>query len=62
MKNDAINDVLHELRFSDNQKKGFLRFLRYAKTCQETGNNKQLKPQLLEIVKEISQREKTNEN
>ena len=54
MKNDAINDVLHELRFSDDQKKGFLKFLRYAKTCQETGNNKQLKPHENQLYK-ISQ-------
>ena len=61
MNNDAINYVLQELKFSDGQKNGFLEFLKYAKTCQATGNNKQLKPKLLEIIKEITQNKKVNQ-
>ena len=53
MKNNTIEEVLDELRFTDIQKDGFWMFIRYAKTCQETGNNKQLKSRLSEIVKEI---------
>ena len=53
MKQNPIEDVLDELQFTDVQKEGFWKFLNYAKTCQETGNNKQLKSQLEEVVKEV---------
>ena len=53
MNQNPIEDVLYELNFTEVQKDGFLQFLNYAKTCQETGNNKQLKSRLDEIVKEI---------
>ena len=42
MNQNPIEDVLD-----------FWKFLNYAKTCQETGNNKQLKSQLEEVVREI---------
>lgn len=54
MKQNPIEDVLKELNFTEAQKEGFLKFLRYAKTCQETGNNKQLKSQLEQIVRGIT--------
>ena len=53
MNQNPIEDVLDELQFTDVQKEGFWKFLNYAKTCQETGNNKQLKSQLEEVVREI---------
>ncbi len=53
MKQNPIDEVLEELRFTEVQKKGFWKFLNYAKTCQETGNNKQLKSQLEQVVGEI---------
>ena len=53
MNQNPIEDVLDELQFTEVQKKGFWKFLNYAKTCQETGNNKQLKLQLEQVVKEI---------
>ena len=53
MKQNPIEDVLDELQFTEIQKKGFWKFLNYAKTCQETGHNQQLKSQLEEVVKEI---------
>lgn len=53
MNQNPIEDVLDELKFTRVQKEGFWKFLNYAKTCQETGNNKQLKAQLEEVVKEI---------
>ncbi len=53
MKQNPIEDVLEELHFTDVQKEGFWKFLNYAKTCQETGNNKQLKSQLEMVVKEV---------
>ena len=53
MTNDPIEEVLRELNFTPAQKELFVKFLRYAKTCQETGNIKQLKPALEEIIKEI---------
>ncbi len=54
MNQNPIDDVLRELQFTDAEKQGFMKFLRYAKTCQETGNNKQLKSQLEQIVREIA--------
>ena len=53
MNQNPIEDILEELHFTDVQKEGFWRFLNYAKTCQETGNIKQLKSQLEEVVKSI---------
>ena len=53
MNQNPIEDVFDELQFTEVQKKGFWKFLNYAKTCQETGNNKQLKLQLEQVVKEI---------
>lgn len=53
MKQNPIEDVMNELHFTEVQKKSFLKFIGYAKTCQETGNNKQLKSQLEEVVKEV---------
>ena len=50
---NPIEDVLEELHFTEAQKEGFLKFLNYAKTCQETGNNRQLKSQLEEVVKNV---------
>ena len=43
MSQNPIEDVLDELHFTEDQKKGFIKFLKYAKTCQETGNNNLLK-------------------
>lgn len=51
---NPIEDVLDELNFTRSQKDGFWKFLNYAKTCQETGNNSLLKSQLEEIVRKIS--------
>lgn len=56
MKQNPIEDVLEELQFTEVQKDGFWKFLNYAKTCQETGNNKQLKSQLEQIVKEVAEK------
>lgn len=53
MNQNPIDDVLEDLKFSDIEKEGFWKFLKYAKTCQETGNNKQLKSQLEQVVKEV---------
>ena len=53
MNQNPIEDVLEELQFTEVQKEGFWKFLNYAKTCQETGNNKQLKSQLEEVEREI---------
>ena len=53
MNQNPIEDVLDELLFTEVQKEGFWKFLNYVKTCQETGNNKQLKSQLEEVVREI---------
>ena len=53
MMKNPIDEVLEELQCTESQKKGFWKFLKYAKTCQETGNNKQLKNQLEEVVKDI---------
>ncbi len=53
MKSNPIEDILEELQFTETQKDGFWKFLNYAKTCQETGNIKQLKSQLEEVVKSI---------
>ena len=55
MNQNPIDDVLRELQFTDAEKQGFMKFLRYAKTCQETGNNKQLKSQLEQIVRGIAE-------
>lgn len=51
---NPIEDVLKELKFTEAEKNGFMKFLKYAKTCQETGNNKQLKSQLEQIVREVA--------
>ena len=53
MNQNPIEDVLNELQFTEAEKKGFMKFLSYAKTCQETGNNQQLKSQLEQVVTEI---------
>ena len=53
MNQNPIEDVLDELQFTEVQKEGFWKFLNYAKTCQENGNNKQLKSQLEQVVKDI---------
>ncbi|MBR0244491.1 MAG: hypothetical protein IJQ38_07945 [Bacteroidaceae bacterium] len=55
MNQNPIDDVLRELQFTEAEKQGFMKFLRYAKTCQETGNNKQLKSQLEQIVRGIAE-------
>jgi hypothetical protein len=57
MNQNPIEDVLEELHFTEAQKKGFWKFLNYAKTCQETGNNKQLKSQLEEVVRSVVEKE-----
>ena len=54
MNQNPIEDVLTELKFTVEQKEGFWKFLNYAKTCQETGNNNQLKSHLEEIVKKLA--------
>lgn len=54
MMQNPIEDVLKELNFTEAEKKGFMKFLNYSKTCQETGNNKQLKSQLEQIVREVA--------
>lgn len=53
MKQNPIEDVLNELQFTEAERKGFMKFLGYAKTCQETGNNQQLKSQLEQVVTDI---------
>lgn len=53
MNQNPIEEVLKELQFTEAEKKGFMKFLSYAKTCQETGNNQQLKSQLEQVVTEI---------
>ena len=53
MNQNPIEDVLNELQFTEAEKKGFMKFLNYAKTCQETGNNQQLKSQLEQVVTDI---------
>lgn len=55
MNQNPIDEILRELQFTDAEKQGFMKFLRYAKTCQETGNNKQLKSQLEQIVRGIAE-------
>lgn len=55
MNQNPIDEVLRELQFTEAEKLGFMKFLRYAKTCQETGNNKQLKSQLEQIVRGIAE-------
>lgn len=54
MMQNPIEDVLKELHFTNAEKKAFMEFLNYAKTCQETGNNKQLKSRLEQIVREVT--------
>ena len=53
MNQNPIEEILEVLHFTEAQKEAFWKFLNYAKTCQETGNNKQLKSQLEEIVKSV---------
>lgn len=53
MKQNPIEDILEELQFSDAEKDGFMRFLSYAKTCQESGDNQLLKSQLENIIAEV---------
>jgi hypothetical protein len=62
MNQNPIDDVLEELQFTEVQKKGFWKFLNYAKTCQETGNNKQLKSQLEEVVRSVVDKELSYED
>ena len=57
MNQNPIEDVLKELHFTEAEKKGFMKFLSYAKTCQETGNNQQLKSQLEQVVTDIVNKE-----
>jgi hypothetical protein len=57
MNQNPIEDVLNELQFTEAEKKGFMKFLGYAKTCQETGNNQQLKSQLEQVVTDIVNKE-----
>lgn len=56
MNQNPIEGVLEELHFTEAQKEGFWKFLNYAKICQETGNNRQLKSRLEEIVKSVAGR------
>ena len=60
MNQNPIDKVLKELNFTDAEKKGFMKFLSYAKTCQETGNNQQLKSQLEQVVKEVLEKKVTS--
>jgi hypothetical protein len=53
MNQNPIEDVLDELQFTETEKNGFMKFLSYAKTCQETGNNQQLKSHLEQVVTDI---------
>lgn len=53
MNQNPIEDVLYELQFTEAEKKGFMKFVNYAKTCLETGNNQQLKSQLEQVMTEI---------
>lgn len=57
MNQNPIEEVLEELHFTEAQKEGFWKFLKYAKACQETGNNKQLKSQLEEVVRSVVDKE-----
>ena len=57
MNQNPIEDVLKELDFTKAERDGFMKFINYAKTCQETGNNKQLKSQLEQIVREITSKD-----
>ena len=53
MKQNPIEEVLEELMFTKEERNGFLKFLSYAKTCQETGNNQQLKQYLQNILTDV---------
>ena len=53
MNQNPIEDVLRELQFSEAERIGFMKFLKSAKTCQETGVNQNLKSQLEQFVTEI---------
>jgi len=57
MMQNPIEEVLKELSFTETEKKGFMEFLNYSKTCIETGNNKQLKSQLEQIVREVASKD-----
>lgn len=57
MKQNPIDEVLKELQFTESEKKGFWEFLMYAKSCQETGNNANLKSYLETLVKNITSQE-----
>lgn len=54
MNQNPIDKVLDELRLTDSQREGFWEFIKYAKTCQETNNNKALKNQLNEVIKKVT--------
>lgn len=56
MKQNPIEDVLEELKFTKEEKDGFMKFLSHAKTCQETGNNQQLKQYLENIIAKVVER------
>lgn len=53
MNQNPIEDVLKELDFTKAERDGFMKFINYAKTCQETGNNQQLKQELEDIITEV---------
>lgn len=40
MKQNPIDIVLEELKFTKTEKEGFMSFVKYAKTCQETGKTR----------------------
>ena len=61
MKKNPIDEVLKELQFTESEKKGFWEFLMYAKDCQETGNNANLKSYLETLVKNITSQESKEE-
>ena len=62
MNQNPIEAVLDELQFTEAERSGFLKFLGLAKTCQETGNNQQLKSQLEQIVTDIVNKKKSYED
>ena len=53
MKQNPIEDVMNELLFTEAERKGFMKFLTCAKTCQETGNNNDLKQNLEQLIADV---------
>lgn len=56
MKQNLIDDILNEMMLTDQQKKGFVDFLKYAKNCQETGTTEMVKAYLKEKISETARK------